>query len=412
MKDHLAIMAGLGIATMIMAWLPAISKKIKVSYPIILLGVGAILWYIELPLIWPDPFWPDQWLMYISEIIVIVSLMGAGLKIGRDYSLESWKTPLRLIFFTMPLCMIAVYFLGVNLLSLSVPGAILLAAALAPTDPVLAAEVQIDDLKQKENNHAAQFALTGEAGINDGLAFPFTFLAIAAAKAGSFSAVDLQTWFLDKFLLKIILGVLIGYGIGLIFGKLYEFFAQKMGIKNPHGFIALSVTFTAYGLTELLHGYGFLAVFVAALCIRYTEKTEEKTERKMNSFTEEFERLLLVFWLILFGGALLNGVLDYTDWRGVVFALLLILVIRPVAGMLSLSGMKKPFREKLAVSFFGIRGIGSIFYLSWAFLQTDLFEEKTELYAIAALVILISIIIHGLSAPHLIDFLEKGKKAE
>jgi len=401
MKDHLLVMAGLGFATLIMAWLPSLSKKIKISYPIMLLVVGALLYFLKIPLPWPDPFWPDTWLMYISEMIVIISLMGAGLKIGNDYSLSSWKIPFRLIAVTMPLCMIATYFLGVHLLSLSFPASILLAAALAPTDPVLAAEVQIKELGEKEKTSATQFDLTGEAGINDGVAFPFIFLAVMVAEAGSWAKFDLVNWFLDKFLLKIGLGVLIGWIIGRTIGYLLERLPEIKGIKNPHSFVAISVTLFTYGITELLHGYGFLAVFVAALSIRYEEKLHNRVEEKMHDFIEEIERFLLVIWLILFGGSILNGLLNYTDWRGVVFALLLIFIVRPVAGIIALWGLDKPKSEKLKTSFFGIRGIGSFFYLAWAFTKTDLFEDKITIYAVTALVVLFSIVIHGLSAPRM-----------
>lgn len=408
MKDHLLIMTGLGLATLIMAWLPSLSKKIRISYPIILLGVGAILFFAGIPLPWPDPFWPDTWLMYISELIVIISLMGAGLKIGNDYSWKSWKIPFRLIVVTMPLCMLAVYFLGVHLLSLSFPAAILLAAALAPTDPVLAAEVQIKDMEQKENSLATQFALTGEAGINDGVAFPFIFMAVLVAEAGSWANFDLSSWFLDKFLLKIGLGIGIGYVIGRSVGYLLERLPTIKGVKHPHSFVAISITLTTYGVAELLHGYGFLAVFVAALSIRYEEKIHNRIEEKMHYFVEEIERFLLVIWLILFGGSILNGLLSYTDWRGIVFALLLIFLIRPIAGMLGMWNLDKPFPEKLATSFLGIRGIGSFFYLAWAFAKTDLFEEKVELYAVTALVVLFSIIIHGITAPRIMERLHKS----
>ncbi len=407
MKDHLIVMAGLGVATLIMAWLPSISRKIKVSYPVILLLIGAILFYLEIPLIWPDPFWPDKWLMYISEIIVIISLMSAGLKIGKDYSWESWKIPFRLIVITMPLCIIATYFLGVYFLSLSFPAALLMAAALAPTDPVLAAEVQIKDMKQKKNSFAAQFGLTGEAGVNDGVAFPFIFMAVLLVKAGSWAELDMMYWFLDKFLLKIAIGIALGYIIGHAIGYSLERLPKVLGISHPHGFIAISITITTYGITEMLHGYGFLAVFVAAMSIRYEEKAHEKVERKMHNFVEEIERFLLVIWIILFGGSILNGLLSYTDWRGWVFAIALIFIVRPLFGFLAMIGLNRPTSEKLAISFFGIRGIGSFFYLSWAFVETDLFEQKVEVYAVTALVVLISIIVHGLSAPTIMDRLKK-----
>lgn len=403
MNEHLTIMAGLGVATLIMAWLPSLSRKIKISYPIILLFVGAILYYIGIPLPYPNPIWPDQWTMYISELIVIISLMGAGLKIGSDYSLESWKAPFRLIGITMPLCMLAAYFLGVHLLHWGMPSAILLAAALAPTDPVLAAEVQIKDMEQKETNHSAQFALTAEAGINDGMAFPFIFMAVLVAQAGSWETFDFTHWLLDKFFLKIGLGLLIGYFMGRSIGFLLEKLPEFKGIKNPHSFVAISITLTAYGVAELCHGYGFLAVFVAALSIRYEEKVHNRVEQKMHHFVEEIERFLLVIWLLLFGGAILNGLLTNIAWQHILFAVLFLLIVRPLAGMIGLMNAERTTQEKLAVSFLGIRGIGSFFYLSWAFVQTDLFEHKAELYVVTALVVLFSIFLHGLTASRIMN---------
>ncbi|MFK8103897.1 MAG: cation:proton antiporter [Saprospiraceae bacterium] len=403
MQDHLLIMAGLGAATLIMAWLPSVSKKIKLSYPIPLLLVGVLLYYLDIPLLWPDPFWPDQWLLYISEAIVIISLMGTGLKIGKKHSIQNWKIPLRLILITMPLTMLAVYFLATEFLLFSIPAAILLAAALAPTDPVLAAEVQIEDTNSNEGKNSVEFILTAEAGINDGLAFPFTFLAILVADG----QLDLQHWFLDKFLLKILLGVAIGYFIGSFIGYLIERLPKINGISNPHGFVSLSITFMTYGIAELLHGYGFLAVFIAALSIRYAEDMEGNIKEKMHDFVEEMEKLLLVIWIILFGGSILNGILSLASWDGAIFAAIFIFLIRPLAGYLSLWKTKLSTVEKLAVSFCGIRGIGSIFYLSWAFLQTDNFAEKNLIYSIAAFVILFSILIHGSTAPSIMGRVQK-----
>jgi len=408
MKDHFAIMAGLGAATLIMAWLPSFSKKIKISYPIFLLLFGAILYFLNIPLLWPDPFWPDQWLLYISEAIVIISLMGTGLKIGKKYSMKDWKIPLRLILITMPLTMLAVYFLASELLLFSIPASILLAAALAPTDPVLAAEVQIEDTTSSEDENMVEFSLTAEAGINDGIAFPFIFLAVLLAD----NELEMSSWFLDKFLLKIFLGIVIGYVIGSSIGYLIEKLPKIEGIKNPHGFVSLSITFMTYGISELLHGYGFLAVFVAVLSIRYTEDVEGDIKQKMHDFVEEMEKLLLVVWIILFGGSLLNGILNIASWEGAMFAAIFIFLVRPMAGYIGLWKTNLNQTEKLAMSFCGIRGIGSIFYLSWAFLQTDNFSEKNFLYSIASFVILFSIVIHGFLVPHIMERVNSKKLAK
>lgn len=410
MEDHYLILAALGFATLVMAWLPSISKKIRISFPVLLLLVGFMLFYTGTPLKWPDPLPSDSKIMFFSEAIVIISLMGAGLKIGSHFSLSSWKRPLLLVFVTMPLAILACYFLGIYFLALSVPSALLLAAILAPTDPVLAAEVQLDEpTHEKEPEDKRRFTLTTEAGMNDGMAFPFTFLAVMVAQAGGWASLNFGLWFWDKLLLKVVIGVAIGILIGRLMGFLLDRLHVVTGIRTFDGFVSLSLTFLTYGLTEYLHGYGFLAVFFAGIALRYYEKISGDYKKKMHDFIHEIERLLLTIWIILFGGALINGLLTLTDWRGLVFALLFILVIRPLAGLIALLGVKDRFRTKLAISFLGIRGIGSVFYLGWAFVQYDGFQDKADLYGITAYVILISIVLHGITAPSIIAYFRKKK---
>ncbi|MCC8361060.1 cation:proton antiporter [Salinimicrobium sediminilitoris] len=413
MEEHYLILAGLGFATIIMAWLPAFSKKLKISSPIVLLLIGFGLFAVGLPLNWPDPLWKDQHLMYFSEALVIISLMGAGLKIGANYSLRAWRKPLLLVFVTMPICMISAFLLGQYFLLLSLPSSLLLAAVLAPTDPVLAAEVQLDDpMEEEELANDIRFTLTAEAGLNDGIAYPFSYLAVLVAQAGSWAAFNFTDWLWDKLLLKVVIGVICGLFLGWLIGHLMDRIHKYAGVKTFVGFLALSLTFMTYGVTELLHGYGFLAVFFAGFSLRYYEKVDQKYKKKLHDFVQEMEHLFMVIYILLFGGSIMNGMLTLTDWKGVVFAFLFVLIIRPVAGLIGLLGVKGSFKSKLAVSFFGIRGIGSIFYLSWAFVTFDYFDHKNELYAITAYIILISIIIHGFTAPSVIGHFKKRDRVK
>ena len=413
MEDHYLILASLGLATLIMAWLPSLSDKIKISSPIILLLVGFILFVADVPLTWPDPLWNDEWLMYFSELIVIISLMGAGLKIGANYSWRRWKKPLLLVFLTMPLCIISAYLMGRYFLLMSLPSSLLLAAILAPTDPVLAAEVQLDDpLEEDEDENNVRFSLTTEAGLNDGIAYPFSYLAVLVAQAGSWAAFDLSAWFWDQLLLKVSIGILVGFILGRLIGFLLDRLYHYAGVESFVGFLSLSLTIMTYGVSELLHGYGFLAVFFAGFTLRYYEKVSGDYKKKLHDFVHEVEHLLLVIWIILFGGSIMNGVLSLTDWKGILFAFVFVLLIRPITGMIALAGVKDSKRSKLAISFFGIRGIGSVFYLSWAFVQYDNFMHKNELYSITAYIILISIVVHGLTAPSVMNYFKRRQKRQ
>ncbi len=392
----------MGTAVLFMAWLPALSKKIKISYPLLLLGIGFLIYYLEIPLQWPDPYWPDDRIMMISELIVVISLMAAGLKIPVNASFNFWKVPFRFICIAMPITMIGVYFLGTEMLELSFASAILLAAVMAPTDPVLAAEVQLEAPEhQDEELPKSEFVLTAEAGLNDGMAFPFTYLAVLIIQAGSWESFSLTGWLWNEFALKIILGIVFGYIFAKIVIFSHSWLCKVLDIKTQDGLLAFALAIVAFAGTELLHGYGFLAVFVASITLKHSKSINNDYKEKLHAFVDEVERFLLIIWIVLFGGSIISGILKSGGWDAFWVALLLIFIIRPVAGVCSLLGKKMRLKEKLLISFFGIRGIGSLFYLSWAFYTIGDYDDRPYLYGIVSVFVLSSIVIHGLSAPFL-----------
>ena len=401
LHDHLLALTALGAATLVAAWMPSVSQRLRVSSTVILLLVGFGVYALGTPLAWPDPFWPDSWTMMFTEAVVIISLMSAGLKVGRSYRREHWRGPLRMLLVTMPICILAGVLLGHYLVGLPIETAMLLGAVLAPTDPVMASEVQIDpDDDARADYDPIRFTLTGEASLNDGLAYPFTWLAVLLAQAGGvWSDVDWSAWVLDKVLLKIAIGVILGAAAGYGIGKLLELLPKWAGLKTRDGFVAFSATFLVYAGTELLHGYGFLAVFVAGMAIRYVEEgyAGEEFKYRMHDFVSEIERLLLAIFLVLFGGSIANGLVSGVGWQAWAFALLFIFAIRPLSGYVGLIGCGLSQRARVAISFLGIRGIGSLFYMAWALLQTD-FPARDMLYQALGVVILVSLLAHGLTA--------------
>ena len=411
---HLKLLCGLGAATLLAAWLPSISQRLRISGTVILLLAGFLLVALGVPVTGPDPFWPDSWTMVFTEALVIISLMSAGLKIGRTYRSSYWWGTFRLLIITMPLCILAGLVLGHYLVGLPISTAMLLGAVLAPTDPVMASEVQIEPTDVKSPFDNIRFTLTGEASLNDGLAYPFTWLAVMLSqKQGVWSEVDWWDWALNKFLLKVGLGLLIGWIFGRFIGWLLEHLPEKLDIKTRDGFVAFSATFLTYGATELLHGYGFLAVFVAGLTIRQIEESYEgeRLKFRLHDFVSEIERLMLAIFLILFGGSMIIGLFSNIGWRPWAFGLLFILIIRPVSGYLALLGTPLCPRERVAVGFLGIRGVGSLFYLTWAFLHSD-FGEWRLVYSTLAVVIFLSLLGHGLTARTLLHWAVPGKEDE
>ncbi len=176
MDAYIAILIVIGFAALGMAWMPAFTKATKISYSILYVGVGAVLFSTAgniLPL--PDPISKNTATVRLTEMIVIISLMGSDLKIDRPFSLRNWRVPLRLVSITMLLSIAGVTAVGYYLLGFGIAAAALLGAVLAPTDPVLAADVQVGAPMEGDNTHS-KLALTAEAGMNDGTAFPFTWL--------------------------------------------------------------------------------------------------------------------------------------------------------------------------------------------------------------------------------------------
>jgi len=407
MNDYFLIITLIGLAAFGMAWMPAISRLTGISYSIIYLIAGMLI-YTFLPDVLPraDVISKERLTVRISELIVIITLMGTGLKIDRSFTLKNWSTPLRLISFAMILCIACAAFLGYTMLSLNLGSALLIGAALAPTDPVLASDVQVGPPNERIKSET-KFSLTAEAGLNDGMAFPFVWLAIIIAGAQhEISQADIFSWLGYEVVYKISAGIVIGYVLGRSAGYLVFNLSKKFPtLKTRDGFLAISLTLIVYGCAELAHAYGFIAVFVSSISLRHFDKRHEY-HYELHSFVDQTERLLVAIILLLFGGALVSGILIPLTWEMVLFTLLFVLIIRPGAAFLSLIGSSIHIKEKLAISFFGIRGIGSVFYLSFAF-QQGYFGQERQLWAIVAFTILVSILIHGITATSVMKHLKR-----
>lgn len=396
MSTYLLIMLIIGAAALAMAWMPLISKKIKISYSLLYILFGAVVYILGDSLPLPDPIRKQTYTVHLTELVVIISLMGSGLKIDRPFSLKNWNLPLRLVSITMLLSIGAITGLAWYFLGFDLPSSLLLGAVLAPTDPVLAADVQVAGPHENKRDDV-RFALTAEAGMNDGLAFPFTWLAIILAQIalnGEGSVID---WLLTDLLYKIAVGALAGFGLGrLLAYLLFRKTEQKSLMEMENGFIALAATLFIYAFTEIIHGYGFLAVFVGAVTLRNYEM-EHEFHKQLHAFTDQIERILVAIVLILFGGSLVSGILSELSGPMVILGLAFVFLVRPVAGYLGLLGTDLHPRQRAAISFFGIKGIGSFFYLAFALSKTD-FAYAEEIWSLVAFTVLISALTHGATA--------------
>lgn len=408
--DYFLILVIIGLSALGMAWMPALANKTRISYSILYVGLGMLLYSLIGRLPAPSPFRYPAAAVHFTELVVIVALMGTGLKIDQPFSLKTWALPLRMVSISMILCIGGGAFVAVKFLGFDIPSAILLAAVLAPTDPVLASDVQVAPPQEGEKE-SVRFSLTAEGGMNDGTAFPFVWLAIYLAWQAAGDSVSIGEWVGYQLLYKLVIGLACGFLLGKILGYVLFRLPEKIKIvKVNDGFAALAMTLLVYGITELVHGYGFIAVFVSAVTLR-NEEMEHRLHRKLHEFSDQIERILVAIALLLFGGALVYGILQRITWELVIFSLFFLFIIRPLTTWISFFRMPIKLKEKLAISFFGIRGIGSFYYIAFALTEAD-FKEPGKLWSIVSFIVLMSILLHGLTASSVIRNIEKDKEEE
>ncbi len=399
-----------GVAILLAAALPRLVRRRAVSAPMGFVAAGLLVGLLPLPTREIDPIHQRIVTERLTEIAVIVALMAVGLALDRPFGWRRWSTTWRLLVITMPACIAAVALLGWWVMGLAPATALLLGAVLAPTDPVLASEVQVGEPNAEGEEDEVRFALTSEAGLNDGLAFPFVYAAIAVA--GGLGVHEwLPGWLAWTLVGKVTVGVAVGVAVGWLLVRL-AFTARTPGFRYAEvneSIVALAATFVAYGVAEAAQGYGFLAVFSCAVAIRQYDR-HHAYHQVLHSFITDMERLLTLILLLLLGVACATGLLAALTWRGALVGVALVLVLRPVVGWCSLL-RSRPFpAERGAIAFFGVRGIGSIYYLSYAAGQ-EAFGPLDELWSTVAFTILLSVLVHGVVATPWMSRLDRAREA-
>ncbi len=405
-----------GVGLLLAAALPRLAQGRAFSAPMLFLLLGVVLGLLplDLPPLIVGAQATEQaraWTEHITEVVVIVALFGVGLAIDRPFSWRGWSSTWRMLLVAMPLSIAGVALTGWWLAGLVPATALLLGAILAPTDPVLASEVQVGEPSDgTEEEDEVRFALTSEAGLNDGLAFPFVYAAIFLATAGV--AEWGLRWFAWELVGKTVVGAVVGAAVGLLIARLA--FARAATLlrfaETAEALVALAAVALAYGAAESLEGYGFVAVFVAALVLRGYERTHE-FHSVMHRFVEQIERLLTLGVLLALGYAVVHGLLDALTWQAAVVGLLLIVVVRPVAGWVSLAGSPMSRPQRLAVAFFGVRGIGSYYYLAYAAGQAT-FPGVDVVWATVGFTVVVSVVVHGVAAGPVMDWVDRRTAEE
>ena len=376
--------------------------KLPISFALIYLIVGISLgpYGFKIVQLRPDA----NFLEKLTEFVVIVSLYSCGLKMNRQLNFGAWRSTVRLIGFLMPITIFAIAFVAHWSLKMEWGPAILLGAILAPTDPVLASEVQLADTEDKDE---LRFGLTSEGGLNDALAFPFVYFGIHWLEKGN----NWQDWFKEWVAVDLLWAVIAGVGMGIVVAKAVVWLEQKIEKSTPiddlmADFVAISTILLTYSVTEFVYGYGLLAVFVAGIAAQKQYEDEEKRHSQLE-FTERIEKLMEVATILILGSMLRVQAI----WQHLSDALLigglLLFAIRPVGAWISTIGSHyRPFTRAL-FGWFGVRGVGSIYYLCYAFghgLKDSLGEQIAW---ITYITIVMSVILHGISTTPLMNRYEQ-----
>ena len=401
-------------------------KRLPLSITMFYLAAGFGLGPAGLDMIAINPMTHAVLLERLAEVAVLISLFAVGLKLGLPLSNKAWQMPLRLAVTSMMLTIAMVAVVGMAL-GLSLGAAILLGAILAPTDPVLASDVQVIEANDRDR---LRFSLSGEGALNDGAAFPFVMLGL-----GLLGLHDLGTWgwrwFAIDVLWSITGGLLIGGALGAAIGRLVVYLRsqhkESIGLDE---FLALGLIGLTYGLAVISHASGFLAVFAAGLALQrvgkstqkipaaavttaglLSKKEEEKLAthsdyasaylmHEVQGFNERLERIAEVALVLLIG-----AMLSYTAFSAgaLWLLLLLLLLIRPISVWLGLMGTPISRDQRVLISWFGIRGIGSIYYVMYAINHGLPQTLAEEIMAYTLITVAVSIVLHGISVTPLMD---------
>jgi NhaP-type Na+/H+ or K+/H+ antiporter len=410
-------------------------SRLPVTSAIVYLCAGLILGPLVLGIFSFNPFKQSHLLEMLTEIAVLISLFSAGVKMPVPMTLQRWSGPVLLAWLSMSITVGLVTAFAYYVLNLPLGAGVLLGAILAPTDPVLATDVQV---RHPDDRDRLRFTLTCEAGMNDGSAFPFVMLGL-----GLLGVHELGDYGWRWIAIDVVWASLGAVAIGLAGGAFLGRVGWMLRGRDPKhevldDLVGLGLIGVVYGLSVMLSAWGFLAVFFAGVALRQTELVlagahkdrqgllvaDEPKEDPAHQnevqvstltvsgeslvFKEHLERLSELTLVLLLGGML---TLDAWNWRAWSTGLFLFIVARPLSVMIGLTASNVPMRVRFITGWFGVRGIGSIYYLMYAINHGLPEVLARDLVQITIVVVMLSIFIHGTSMKPLMDrFWRRGSR--
>jgi NhaP-type Na+/H+ or K+/H+ antiporter len=426
----------IGLLLIVMTMGGSFLSRLPLSAAMLYLGVGVAIGPLGLGLLQLDALNNKVLLERVTEIAVLISLFTAGMKLELPLRDRRWRIPVQLATISMVATVAAITALGVYGLGLSLGASVLLGAILAPTDPVLASDVQVANPGDRDR---LRFGLTGEGGLNDGTAFPFVMLGLGLLGLHELGEGGWRWWAVDV-LWAVTAGLGLGYLLGTLVGRaiIYLRMRHREALGSDE-FIALGLIALTYGVALLSHTYGFLAVFAAGLALRRIDEATPAAPAKppetaisaptlspaeqaasgaqapanmMNAvqrFNSQLESFVEV-GIVLAVGVLLATIEFQRDalW----FVPVLFLLVRPLAVYAGLLGTQVKGSQRNLMGWFGIRGIGSLYYLLYAINHGIEPVLAERLLSITLAVVVASVVAHGISVTPLMKHYEARKIAK
>ena len=453
--SFLGWMAFAGVVLLLMALSSAYRRNLPVSTSAIYLAIGVAIGPLGAGWLRIDFRGEAIWLERLTEVAVVVALFVGGLKLRLPLRDPAWIAAFRLAGPVMLASIAGVALCAHLLLGLDPAAAILLGAVLAPTDPVLANAVKVDSAADRDR---MRYGLSGEAGLNDGAAFPFVVLALLWAEHGGLGAW-IGGWALHRLVWAVPAGLLLGFGLGRAVGRYaITLRSRQQDTGAPSDFLALALIALSYVGAEAIGAWGFLATFAAGVGLRHAElhisresphpehaatpaaparttgehvaahpppehlvgakvEAEELREPAVAagvlvaetiSFGDTVERILEVLLVVLVGVCLSS----HWSLRAVPLALLLVVVIRPLATRILLAGSPTTVVQRHLMGWFGVRGIGSLYYLSYALNHGVTGATAAELANVTISTVALSILLHGTSARPILGWYERTLQSQ
>ncbi len=423
---------GVGVLLIAMSIGGALIARLPLSPAIVYFALGVALGPWGTNWLRMDPTRHGVIIERICELAVLVSLFATGSNVGGTLRGRHWNVPLRLASVAMLITIAGLSAFCYGVLHLSLGASVLLAAILAPTDPVLASEVQVGDPADRDR---LRFGLTGEAGLNDGAAFPFVLLGLGLLSLHELGSGGWRWWALDL-VWAISGGLVVGAVFGAVLGRwLVRHYRDDAGEAGNDAFLGLGLVAVAYGVAVALHAYGFLAVFAAAVALQWTVSGAGSTHRRgmpepsaatgiavepgstpasaaedivapIQRFNEHLESLF-EFGVVVMIGAFFA--VTRVPLEAIVVSAILFFVIRPVSVLLALYGSRLDRHQRVLASWFGIRGVGSMYYMMYAITHGLPVAMAEHLFGIVTSVIAASVLLHGVSVTPLMTLYARQK---